>query len=266
MNYANSSRRQDQGQATRHASRRAHCARTRLHEASARRVHSHSQRRFRVAAAIQCTYVCSVVSHLPFHHPRWWHSDSRSAHRPLPGPQHAKRHSIQLSLSSRRRDLRPLRQQPDSLDSRRSYAVVPVVTNRFVAQPESPRMTATPRDNSTDSQLPRRMRTILLLSTALITGCATQPTKYTGIVRRHSDGRPVAGIPVAATARPAPHVLFMFPRSDIRAGVTRSNADGTFSFVLSHPPAQTFVHRVGRSQAAPRQAFHLRSYLRRCYS
>jgi hypothetical protein len=37
----------------------------------------------------------------------------------------------------------------------------------------------------------------------------------------------------------------MYPRSDIRAGITRSGSDGTFSFVLSHPPHRLSFTALG---------------------
>ena len=89
------------------------------------------------------------------------------------------------------------------------------------------------------------MRALLLLATSLLIGCATHPTRYTGVVRRASDHKPVAGVPVAAVAHPGPHILFMVPRSDTRVAVTHSGRDGTFSFVLPYRSRQLSFTALG---------------------
>jgi len=55
-----------------------------------------------------------------------------------------------------------------------------------------------------------------------------------GVVQRASDGQPVSDISVRATATPIPRRYLMFPRQEFSVGLTRSGADGTFTFLLPY--------------------------------
>jgi hypothetical protein len=78
------------------------------------------------------------------------------------------------------------------------------------------------------------MKTLFLLSVVFLTGCVTPPTKYVGVIRRDSDGQPVSDISVRATATPILRSFLIFPRHEINVGLTRSGADGTFTFMLPY--------------------------------